>query len=127
MWGGLLAPALDTTRCLVAVQAVFAVQRPAQPDLHPLPVRDHEDVAGTGQGQGYMQRQASSGRAEEDVLAAYHHNETGDGDGRVDQLAQNAIPDFSAQHAPSRPQCDKAAGNGVDQFKIHGGLPPPNL
>ena len=43
-WRGLLGPALDTTRRLVTVQAVLAVQRPAQPDLHPLPVRDHEDV-----------------------------------------------------------------------------------
>jgi len=34
------------------VQAVLAVERPAQPDFHPLPVRDHENVAGTGQGQG---------------------------------------------------------------------------
>ena len=32
------------------MQAVLAVERPAQPDFHPLPVRDHEYVAGTGQG-----------------------------------------------------------------------------
>lgn len=33
-WRGLLTPALDTARRLVAAQAVLAIQRPAQPDLH---------------------------------------------------------------------------------------------
>ncbi len=55
--------AINAFRRLRAAHALFAVQRPAQPDLHPLPVRDHEDVAGTGQGQGDMQRQARGGRA----------------------------------------------------------------
>ena len=49
------------------MQAVLAIQRTAQPDLHSLPVSDHEDVARAGQGQGHMQRQAGTGRAEEDV------------------------------------------------------------
>ena len=37
-WRGLLAQALYFAGCLVTVQAVLAVQRPAEPDLHPLPV-----------------------------------------------------------------------------------------
>lgn len=83
-WSGLLTPALDTAWRLVTAHAVPAVERPAQPDLHPLPVCDHEDVAGTGQGQGHMQRQAGTGWAEEDALAARHDDEAADGDGRVD-------------------------------------------
>ena len=118
-WRGLLVPALGTIRRLITVQAVLAVKRSAQPDLHSLPVRDHEDVAGTGQGQGHMQCQTGGGRTEEDVLVTRHHDKAADGDGRVDQLAEDAVPHLPAQYAPSRPQGDQAAGDGVDQFKAH--------
>jgi hypothetical protein len=94
--------------------------------ITPLPVRDHEDVAGTGQGQGHMQRQTGSGRPEEDILVARHHDKSADSDRRIDQLTEDAVSDLPTQYAPGRSGRDKAAGDGVDQFKIHGGLPPPN-
>lgn len=53
------------------MQAVLAVQRPAQPDLYP-------------------------------------------------------VPHLPAQYAQGRPKRDKAAGDGVDQLKIQGGLPHLN-
>jgi len=73
-----------------------------------------------------MQCQPGTARAEEDVLAARHNDKAADDDSRVDQLAENTIPHLPAQYASGCPQRDKAAGDGVDQFKIHGGLPPPN-
>ena len=103
---------------------MLAVQRPAQPDLHPLPVSDHEDVAGAGECQCDMQCQPGGGRAEEDVLATHRHHETGDGDRGVDQLPEDAVPHLPAQYAPCRPGRNQAAGDGIDQFKIHGGFRP---
>src|SRR5471032_442024 len=73
-----------------------------------------------------MQREPCSGRAEEDVLASGHDHKPADGNRRIHQFAENAVPHLPAQNAPGGPERYQAAGDGIDQFVVHGGLPPPN-
>lgn len=106
---------------------MLTVQMSADPGFYPLPVGDHEQVMDAGQSQGDVQRQPGSGRAEQKAVMPGSDHVRADGDSRVDQLPEDAVPHLATYHAPECPQGDHAAGDEVDQFKVHGGLPPPNL
>ena len=66
---------------LLTAHAVLAVQVPADPGLDPLPVRDHEQVANAGQGQGNVQRQPGGGRPEQEAVVPGGDHIGADGDG----------------------------------------------
>ena len=111
---------------LYRIHAVLAIQHPAEPDLHSLPVRDHEDVAGAGQGQANMHRHTCDVRREKEQLRPSQHRVTAQRNSRVDDLTHDTVADLPAQHAPGCPSGDDARGVSVDVFEDHA-PPPPNF